>query len=60
MAKVYTCPGCGYQTDEPIYDATYDVFYCPKCKTWLERNCGGKDCEFCSCRPEKAPEETVG
>ena len=40
-----------------IYDADYDVYFCPKCGEFLEPKCSDLTCSFCANRPDRL---TVG
>lgn len=41
--------------ERPLRNEEYDCYYCVGCGEWLETKCSDINCEFCSKRPEKAP-----
>lgn len=42
------CPACG---EHKIYHGLHDAYFCARCNTWLESNCGDPDCDYCRERP---------
>lgn len=36
------------------YNEKYDARYCTNCYTWMEVDCGDKDCCYCPGRPPTA------
>ncbi len=54
MRKTHYSCSCGGAVR---HSAVFDSFYCTRCFVWLEKKCSDVACEFCTKRPEKAPED---
>lgn len=36
------------------------ILFCPKCNQWIEEKCEDTYCEFCSDRPDKPANKSLG
>ena len=43
------CPVCGTLK---VYHESYDAYFCPVCRKWLEGRCLSPWCEYCRKRPK--------